>query len=192
VADRIGLALANIRLHETLQGLSTHDPLTELYNRRYMEESLERELLRSQRSGAPVGVIMLDIDHFKAFNDRFGHKAGDGLLRSLGRLLRQSIRASDIACRYGGEEFLVILPDSTAETALQRAERLRSEVRDLNVRHGAEVQEAVTASFGVAVFPQDGPSVEAIIRAADMALYRAKQEGRDRVIAAGTTAGVRP
>jgi diguanylate cyclase (GGDEF)-like protein len=181
IADRIGLALANIRLHERLESLSVRDPLTGLYNRMYMEESMERELLRAQRSGGSLGVIMLDIDHFKRFNDTFGHEAGDDVLRAIGSFLRQSVRGSDIACRYGGEEFLVILPDSDSKTVLQRAEYLRSVVKSLPAPSGSETHIPVTLSCGLAVFPDDGLSSEAVLRAADMALYRAKEGGRDRV-----------
>jgi|GEM_PF-360151 len=181
VTDRIGMSLANIKLHEILRGLSIRDHLTGLYNRRYMEESIERELTRAERKGMKVGIIMLDIDYFKNYNDSFGHEVGDSLLKALGSFLQQNVRSSDIACRYGGEEFIIILPDSSLEISHQRAEYLREAVKNLQIHHSKLPRETVTVSFGVAVFPDHGFSAESVINAADIALYRAKEEGRDRV-----------
>jgi diguanylate cyclase (GGDEF)-like protein/PAS domain S-box-containing protein len=187
VAEHLALALANLRLRESLRTQSIRDLLTGLFNRRYMEESLDREFRRAERRGAPVGVIMLDIDRFTNFNNTFGHQAGDTLLHALGELLRTRVRAEDIACRYGGEEFVLIMPEASLEITAERAEVLRKEARELRVQQHGQSLGAVTISFGVAAFPQHGPSAEAVIRAADLALYRAKSEGRDRVAVAADT-----
>lgn len=181
VADGVALALANLKLRETLRQQSIRDPLTGLFNRRYLEESLERELRRAARNQYPVGAAMLDLDHFKAFNDRYGHAAGDALLREFGKFLKANVRGGDIACRYGGEEFLLLLPEATVEETRERAEQIRTAMRNLQVTHGG-VLEPVTLSAGVAVFPQHGAFHEALLRAADLALYEAKRSGRDRVV----------
>lgn len=188
VGEHLGMALAKLELQETLQQLSVRDPLTGLFNRRYMEESLDRELRRAEREGKPIGIIMLDIDHFKSFNDTFGHDGGDALLRELGVLLPHQIRSSDIACRYGGEEFAIIMPDAGMEMTRQRAERIREIARKMRVRHGERVLDSVTLSLGVAAFPQNGVTREALMKDADVALYRAKNEGRDRVCMAESQA----
>ena len=185
VADHLGLALAKLRLQETLQNLSVRDPLTGLFNRRYMEESMERELRRSERQGKQVGVIMADIDHFKRFNDTFGHDAGDSLLKEVGKAMCQFIRASDIVCRYGGEEFTIILHDVSFAVTQQRAEQLREAVRNLKIYHGDRFLDSVTPSMGVAISPEHGENHRALLQAADVALYQAKQSGRDRVCLAG-------
>ncbi len=184
-SERIGLALANLKLRDTLRNLSIRDALTGLFNRRYLEESLEREIYRAERKGAPLGVVMLDIDHFKQFNDTFGHEAGDAILHEIGALLQRHVRSSDIACRYGGEEFTLIMPETSLEIACQRAGHLREAVKHLQVQHGKRSLGDVTLSFGVAVFPDHGTTAETLLRAADTALYQAKSEGRDRVCAAG-------
>ncbi len=177
VGERLSLALANLRLREALQRQSIRDTLTGLYNRRFMEESLARELGRTTRTNQPVSMIMMDIDHFKRFNDTFGHQAGDALLKALGEFLNQRTRGQDVACRYGGEEFAVILGGCSLENACKRAQVLREELKTLKVRHGGQ-------SMGVASFPVHGGNSEMLIKAADDALYRAKKEGRDRVAAA--------
>jgi diguanylate cyclase (GGDEF)-like protein len=162
--------------------------LTGLFNRRYMEESVDRELRRAQRRGMPLGVIMIDIDHFKRFNDTFGHAAGDTLLREMGGLLQQHTRGEDIACRYGGEEFTLVLLEASAEDTEQRAALLREEAGRLRVEYGHQPLGNITISVGVAVFPDHGGTVETLLKSADAALYRAKAGGRDRVMVA-TTAG---
>ncbi len=182
VADAIALSLANLRLRENLRQQSIIDVLTGLFNRRYMEETLERELRRAARAKCPLGIIMADIDHFKNFNDAHGHAAGDILLGELGSYLRSHIRAEDVACRYGGEEFTLILPGSDLKATAGRAESLRSGVSSLRVEYGGHTLETVTLSFGVAAFPKHGASGAELLRAADKALYRAKREGRDRVV----------
>jgi diguanylate cyclase (GGDEF)-like protein len=184
VAEHISLAVANLQLRETLQHQSIRDPLTGLFNRRYMEESLEREINRAQRKQQPLGIIMIDVDHFKRFNDRFGHEAGDIVLQTLGVFLRHSIRESDIACRYGGEELMLILPESPLEETMRRAEQIREGIKSLKLEHRQLSLGEITASMGVACFPEHGMTKESIIWAADVALYKAKAEGRDRVITA--------
>ena len=188
VAEHIGLSLSNLMLRSDLRQLSIHDPLTGLYNRRYMEEALETEIRRAERKGHSIGVIMLDIDHFKAFNDGCGHAAGDQMLRSIGGLVLDHLRAGDIACRYGGEELLLILPEASIEAAAHRAEDLRTRAKKLEVMHLETPLGPVTVSLGVAVYPAHGRTRDALLAAADASLYRAKQDGRDRVAVAGTAA----
>lgn len=179
------LFIVNLRLRETLRTEVIRDPLTGLYNRRHMEASLEREAHRAERLHTPVGLVMLDVDHFKLFNDTYGHEAGDGVLRELGNLLRTSIRGEDIACRYGGEEFLLILPDASLDSVIARAEEIRVKVRDLRIAYRTE-ELSVTISAGIAMLPNHGPEIEAALKAADEALYKAKAEGRDRIAAASS------
>jgi len=171
-------------LREALREQSIRDPLTELYNRRYMEEALFQQLSRVTRQVLPLGLIMIDIDHFKNFNDTHGHAAGDALLRELGQFLKNHVRNEDIACRYGGEEFLLIMPDASLEAAHQRAVLLQQEAKKLRVQDAGQSLQGITLSLGVAVYPEHGRSVDSLLRAADAALYRAKQEGRDRVAVA--------
>jgi diguanylate cyclase (GGDEF)-like protein len=184
VTEHIGLALANLKLRETLRNQSVRDPLTGLFNRRYMEESLERELSRAARNQRTLGLIMIDIDHFKHFNDTYGHEAGDTLLRELGDFLQIHVREGDIPCRYGGEEFILILPEVTISTAVQRAEQLREEFRRKIVKYDGQSLGTITLSFGVALFPLHATTADSLLRQADKALYRAKGGGRDRVEAA--------
>lgn len=145
-------------------------------------------LHRAGRTGAPVGVMMIDIDYFKNFNDENGHDAGDAILRALGALLRGELRGSDTACRYGGEEFAIFLPDASLEVARQRAQHLCERVRSLRVSTGTKQLGAITISVGVAAFPGNGSDRDALFVAADRALYRAKREGRNRVVGAGDPA----
>ncbi len=167
-----------------LRELSVRDPLTGLFNRRYLEETLDRELKRAARKRLPLGIIMLDIDHFKQFNDTHGHAAGDLLLGQLGDTLKRHIRAGDIACRYGGEEFLMILPEANREDSRHRAEHLREEVKRIHIYCDSQILEGITMSLGVAVFPLDGKTRERVLKMADDALYQAKKEGRDCVVVA--------
>lgn len=182
VAEHIALALANLKLHEALQQQSIRDPLTGLFNRRYLEESLERELNRASRKQQPLGIIMIDVDHFKKFNDSFGHEAGDTALRELGTFIIKQIRGADIACRYGGEEFILILPEASLNTTRERAEQIRQGAKHLALQNRRQHLDAITLSLGVAVFPEHGLTGESVIHAADAALYRAKSEGRDRTV----------
>ncbi|MFB3920918.1 MAG: diguanylate cyclase [Terriglobia bacterium] len=182
LSEQIALALANLNLRETLRNQSIRDALTGLFNRRYLEESLERELRRAAREEKPLGVILIDLDHFKRFNDTFGHDAGDELLRSMGELLSTRTRKEDIACRYGGEEFLLILPNASLEICFRRAELVRKAARALNLTYRGQSLGQISLSSGVAVFPHHGATAQTLLRTADAALYRAKAEGRDRVI----------
>ena len=184
VARQIAVAFANLKLRERLKNQSIRDPLTGLFNRRYMEESLQREVRRAQRNNESIGIIMLDVDHFKRFNDTFGHEGGDILLRELAEFLQQCVRASDIACRYGGEEFTLILPEAPLSVTQQRAEKIRQGAKELKVEHNQQFLGQISLSLGVAIFPEHGTTGSSIIQAADAALYRAKNEGRDRAILA--------
>jgi diguanylate cyclase (GGDEF)-like protein/PAS domain S-box-containing protein len=185
MSEHIAMALSNLRLHETLRSQSIRDPLTGLFNRRFMEESLELEIRRAARNQRPLGMIMMDLDHFKYFNDNFGHEAGDLLLKELGALLKNNIRGEDIACRYGGEEFTLILPEGTGSVTRQRAEFFKEAIQRLDVRYRNEPLGRLTASMGVAVFPDHGRTAQALLEAADKALYRSKNAGRNCVTMAG-------
>jgi diguanylate cyclase (GGDEF)-like protein/PAS domain S-box-containing protein len=185
MSEHIAMALSNLRLHETLRSQSIRDPLTGLFNRRFMEESLELEIRRATRNQRPLGMIMIDLDHFKYFNDNFGHQAGDLLLKELGTLLKNNIRGEDIACRYGGEEFTLILPEGTGAVTRQRAEFFKEAIQRLDVNFRGHPLGKITASMGVAVFPDHGRTAKALVEAADKALYRSKAAGRDRVTLAG-------
>jgi diguanylate cyclase (GGDEF)-like protein len=182
VTERISWALANLGLREVLRSQSIRDPLTGLFNRRYMEESLERELRRAARNQEGVAVLMLDVDHFKRFNDTFGHQAGDTLLRELGDFLSKRTRGQDIACRFGGEEFVLILTGADVEAARKRADLLREEVSQLTVLHAGHILGKISFSIGISAFPDHAASVVELLDAADKALYRAKTEGRNRVV----------
>jgi len=181
-ADKLGLSLANLALRERLRTQSVRDHLTSLFNRRYMEETLERELRRAQRNSVPLSVIMVDVDHFKRFNDDHGHDAGDALLAELGRLLRGQVRVEDVPCRVGGEEFAIVMPGAAAKDALRRAEELREAAHRLRIVHRGVSLGAVSISLGVAAYPEHASAPDALLHASDSALYRAKREGRDRVV----------
>jgi diguanylate cyclase (GGDEF)-like protein len=155
-----------------------------LYNRRFLEEYLVHERVRATRKNRPLSVIMLDVDHFKRVNDTFGHDAGDAVLRRLGLVLQGHVRGSDIACRIGGEEFALLLPEASLTIAYQRAERILDTVRHMQIKHRGQVLGAITVSLGVAAFPKHGETPEALIRAADQALYQAKQGGRNKLASA--------
>ena len=178
------LTIDNAQLQESLRQESIRDSLTGLFNRRFMQEALARELLKAERNSHPLSVVMFDLDHFKRINDTFGHDTGDAVLRLLGSLLKTKIRGSDIACRYGGEEFTLILPEATVNDALQRMEQLRKDVSDLVINQQGNSIGHLTGSFGIAVFPKHGITGDVLLKIADEALYRAKQAGRDRVIVA--------
>ena len=171
-----------------MRSLSTRDPLTGLFNRRYMEETLAQEQHRTRRNDTQLAVIMIDIDRFKQFNDCFGHDGGDAILRALGEFLKEQVRGSDIACRYGGEEFVLILPPSTEQGARQRAEKIRKDAALLRVSHANQDLGGITLSLGVAMFLDDESEPATIVKAADVALYQAKRGGRNRVVMFGAKA----
>ena len=181
VAEHLGLALAKLRLQETLQHQSIRDPLTGLFNRRHLEETLATELHKAQRQSHRLGLLMVDLDHFKAVNDTHGHEAGDAVLKEMGNIFLRHIRSSDIACRFGGEEFTILLPDASLETVRKRAEQIRESARTTRIRTGDKSLDPVTLSIGIAFFPFDGGNPKELLQAADAALYRAKREGRDQV-----------
>ena len=181
VAEQVSMAIANLQLRETLQQQSIRDPLTGLFNRRYLDEFFDQEIKRASRNDHGIGVIMLDIDHFKQFNDTYGHDAGDFVLQQVGQLLSRSVRGSDIACRYGGEEMTLLLPESSLAATARRAEEVCRRIRDLKLNYKGQLLPNVTLSLGVACFPEHGVTRVSLLRAADEALYRAKDGGRDQV-----------
>ena len=184
VARNIALALANLTLREQLHNQSIRDQLTGLYNRRYLDEALQREIERARRQSYFVGIVMLDVDHFKQYNDTYGHDGGDALLRLLGAFLNMNVRGDDIACRYGGEEFTLILLGASLDDTSKRAEDLRQAANTLEVEHNGITLGTITISLGVACFPTHGATAQAVVRAADQALYRAKAAGRNRTMVA--------
>ncbi|HJR10154.1 MAG TPA: diguanylate cyclase [Rhodanobacteraceae bacterium] len=180
-ADQLALALANLQLQASLRTQSIRDPLTNLFNRRYLEASLPRELLRAERRKGGLSVLMFDLDHFKRYNDTQGHDAGDALLGAFGALLAQSCRGEDMPCRFGGEEFTLVLTDADHAQARKRAEAIRKATAELVVHYRAGTLPPATVSIGVATYPEHGATPEALLRMADQALYRAKQLGRNVV-----------
>ncbi|HEX5801446.1 MAG TPA: diguanylate cyclase [Azospira sp.] len=174
--------------NQRLRRQSLRDPLTGLYNRRYLEESLAREESRAQRSGRPLGMMMIDIDHFKRCNDTHGHAVGDAVLRAVSRFMESLARAEDILCRYGGEEFVLVMTNTDLEMLRQRAEALRRGVSALSIGHREGGIGRITLSIGLAVFPEHGHSAAAVLQAADAALYEAKSGGRDRIVVSGAGA----
>jgi diguanylate cyclase (GGDEF)-like protein len=183
-ASQIALSLASLQLRETLREQAIRDPLTRLFNRRFLEESLERELQLAARRKQSIAVLFLDLDHFKRFNDNFGHDAGDLVLQSLADLFRNFFRATDICCRYGGEEFAIILPESSAEDAAVRADALRSQVKNLRLQYKKQPLGPLTLSVGVAAFPEHGSTSHGLLKIADQCLYESKARGRDVVTVA--------
>ncbi len=182
VAEQISLALYNLKLREKLRNDSFRDALTGLFNRRYLDEYLKQEIIRAKRNQQPLSIVMVDVDHFKRFNDTYGHDVGDIVLRELGRFLQQQVRGYDIVCRYGGEEMTLILINTPISVAKQRAENICSGVRELSLKNQGETLPSITISLGVACFPLHGTTGEEIIQRADRALYRAKKTGRNRVV----------
>ncbi len=184
LADRVGVTLNNLRLKEKLRQQSIRDPLTNLFNRRYLEETLEREIRRAERYHRSIGITMLDIDHFKLYNDKYGHTAGDHVLRLLGEYLRSQIRAEDVACRYGGEEFTLILIESNLGDTENLAESIRQGVSEISILYQGQTLEPITISGGVASYPEHGLDSESLLMAADKALYAAKHSGRNKIMVA--------
>ena len=188
LADSMSLALSNIALREKLRTQSLRDPLTGLYNRRYMEDALERYVSLSERTGGATAVLMIDLDNFKLLNDQHGHAKGDAVLRDVASQLVGGLRPSDVVCRYGVEELLVILPGCGLEDAALKAENLRQRIAGLSDVH----ETAVSASFGVAAIPETATGANELIAIADSALYRAKGAGKNRVVQADRRGGVSP
>jgi diguanylate cyclase (GGDEF)-like protein len=180
-AEQISLAIANAKLRDQLRDQSIRDALTGMFNRRYMLETSRREFARAGRSGQSVSVLSMDIDHFKKFNDNHGHDAGDTVLRAVADCLKASFRDEDVVCRFGGEEFVAILPGTPIELAAQRAEEARAKIESVVVRYVDGNLPRVTISIGVASFPQSGANFQGVMKVADEALYRAKDAGRNQV-----------
>jgi len=166
-------------LREALHEQAIRDPLTGLLNRRYLDETLPRELMRAQRERRPLSIVMLDLDHFKRVNDTWGHEAGDMVLVHLAIALKQHLRSSDLACRFGGEEFIVLMPGATLVEARERIEQIAERIRNTPIQLAHVTLPAVTFSAGLAQSGVHGDSAEALLRAADHALYAAKKAGRD-------------
>ena len=179
LTETLKLALSNLRLRESLREQATRDSLTGLYNRRYFDEALSTELARARRERRPVALAMLDIDHFKRFNDTWGHEAGDEVLRAVARTLAAKARGYDIACRYGGEELALLLPGCRLADAVPKLEAIREAMRGLKVVVGDRALPPVTVSVGVA--ETTDAAADVLLRRADEALYEAKRRGRDRV-----------
>lgn len=181
IADRLGIAVSNLQLREKLKQESIRDPLTRLYNRRFLDETLEIEIKRSQRNNSTIAIILLDADHFKSFNDTYGHDAGDIVLQEIAQVLKSSARKEDLPCRYGGEEFALALVGMSAEKAVQKAEEIRQKIEELDIHYNGKPLPKITISCGVAAIPEHGGTQSACIKEADKALYRAKENGRNRV-----------
>lgn len=182
LGEQLAMAIANLRLRESLRQQSLRDPLTGLFNRRYFEESLRREMQRCERRRLPLSLLVIDIDHFKAFNDSLGHSAGDAVLAHVGRCISSLVRAEDMACRYGGEEFTIVMPEADAEAAISRAEAIRRAIAQATISHNGLTLGPVTVSIGVAAFPHDGVTPELLFEVADASLYQAKAAGRNQVM----------
>jgi diguanylate cyclase (GGDEF)-like protein len=180
-AELTALALANVRLRENLRYQSIRDPLTGLYNRRYLDDFLFKQIHQAERSKSSLSILMMDLDHFKKINDTYGHDAGDAVLKELGKILQNDIRLGDIAARYGGEEFIIMLYGVDVEVALRRAEAIRQAVTMLHIKYGAQDVGPITICIGVSIYPTDGKSPEELIEAADKALYYVKKNGRNKV-----------
>jgi diguanylate cyclase (GGDEF)-like protein len=181
MVELASMAIAGLNLRSKLESQSIRDGLTSLFNRHFMEIALERELQRATRRQASLAVMMLDVDHFKMFNDTYGHEAGDLVLRAVSQCLQQSVRSEDIVCRYGGEEFVIILPEISEELALERANAIRHSVNSLRMKFKGEPLRPITISIGMAMFPNPARDTADLLRKADHALYDAKHAGRDRV-----------
>lgn len=181
VAKRLWAEEELTRANDQLRDQAMRDALTGLYNRRYLEASFERELSRARRAGERVGLMIIDIDHFKRCNDTFGHAAGDAVLCAVADYMQSQTRGEDILCRYGGEEFVLLQTEASADAVLQRAEKFRQGVQGLVIEHDGRPIGPTTLSIGIATYPEHGADRQALLQAADEALYRAKQGGRNRV-----------
>lgn len=184
LAEMASMSIASLNLRSRLEHQSIRDGLTNLFNRHFMEISLDREVRRAARNHTELAILMIDVDHFKKFNDSYGHEAGDSILREVAEIFRQSVRAEDIICRYGGEEFVIILPETSSALAIERAEAIRWSVSQMRVRFRTEALREITVSVGVAICPGCGSTLEEILRSADRALYAAKHAGRNQIMMA--------
>jgi diguanylate cyclase (GGDEF)-like protein len=182
VGEHLAVVLYSLALRESLRVQSLRDPLTGLYNRRYLEESLPREMERCERRGRPLSVLMLDVDHFKRFNDEHGHGAGDALLTRIGEVLASVTRGEDIACRYGGEEFTIVMPEAGTEQAAARAEQIREAIGNARISYMRRELGPVSVSIGLNELRPGIESTETLMAGADRALYAAKAQGRNRVV----------
>jgi diguanylate cyclase (GGDEF)-like protein/PAS domain S-box-containing protein len=182
IGEYIAMPLTNLKLRDELRSQAIRDPLTKLFNRRYMEETLEREIRRAMRHSTSVGIIMFDIDKMKPINDRLGHDAGDLVLKALGRTLLETFRGEDVACRYGGDEFTIVLPEASLAEAWRRAEQLRDAVKRLALSYDGKSLGTMTLSIGVAAFPDHGQTAEKVLLASDAASYASKSEGGNRIM----------
>jgi diguanylate cyclase (GGDEF)-like protein len=183
VGEGIKLSLSNLKLRESMREQANRDSLTGLFNRRYLDDTLPRELMHAQRHNSQTCLAMLDIDHFKQFNDTFGHEAGDLVLREMGCVLRENVRKSDIACRFGGEEFVLVLFDAALEASRQHIEKICTYVKEMQIRYGEQLLGTITLSAGLVEVPYKDLPANDLLRAADEALYAAKHAGRDRIVA---------
>jgi diguanylate cyclase (GGDEF)-like protein len=184
-AEYLALSISNIRLHDQLYELTLRDPLTGLYNRRYMDEILAKEIPRARRSGSTLGGIMVDLDHFKSLNDTLGHDVGDQVLKAVAQTLINAVRMEDTVCRYGGEEFFILMTSGTIEDYMDRADDLRQQIAGQDIHRQGRSVGSITASLGVAGFPMHADTPEALVHQADQALYQAKEQGRNQVACAG-------
>jgi len=181
IGNQLGVAIENAKLYEQTKALSLHDPLTGLANRNMMDMELANSMARCRRTGEPLSLLMIDLDHFKRFNDTYGHTAGDDLLIALARILKYEIREVDLIIRYGGEEFLVIMPDTPIDVALRAAERIRKKVETGDFQVGEGQSTHLTISLGAATSTDGSESPTILMTRADTALYLAKERGRNRV-----------
>jgi len=185
VAEHLSLAFANLKLQETLRQQAVHDSLTGLYNRRYMMDMLEREVRRAVRSRTSVGVIMLDLDHFKNINDNYGHECGDMVLQEMGRFLQTHVRQEDIVCRYGGEEFIIIMPGTALDVCKNRARSLWNGIKNIQIQVDGYTISHLSVSIGIAMSSNETiTDASELLRMADAALYKAKEKGRDTIVIA--------
>ncbi|MBV8438171.1 MAG: diguanylate cyclase [Silvibacterium sp.] len=192
MVELASIRIAGLNLSTILEHQSIRDSLTNVFNRRFMEIALDRELRRAIRHQRPLAVLMLDIDHFKQLNDTYGHEAGDAVLREVAAIMRRAVRSEDTVCRYGGEEFVAILPELAIDDALARAESIRQLVSELRLYHHGESLREITISIGIAIYPQNGKSPDQLLSLADRALYEAKHLGRNRVVLAEQLATIPP
>jgi diguanylate cyclase (GGDEF)-like protein/PAS domain S-box-containing protein len=183
MGEAVKLALSNIELRNALREQAIRDPLTKLFNRRFLEETLEREIAQAERRSLPLALVIVDVDHFKRINDTFGHDAGDRVLVEMGALLKQHLRKTDFPCRFGGEEFVLVLPGASPDQALTCAEAIREKFKSLAIQHGGQSLGQQTLSAGLTIF-RPGSTTQTLLKEADSAVYKAKQGGRDRVVTA--------